>query len=256
MRDELTALIEKHWAVYGLGGVCDRSALHLTKFCQRVVQPHTKVLFFVSYLGAPLCILKTVRGSAFNDNLLREARHQAAAPHTSVLSAPKVYWVDQVGDRAVYAEEYINALPVAISDYRALGPHITEFVKALTHHGSIRSDEFIAQITHFLPNDPIIQRHATILKDAHVDLALGLSHGDLGRQNILGSARRAWVVDWERAGDIPFSEFDIADYTVKVRGEVQPALASLRHLYTALYTRFPDAYRRVALYTRDMVGST
>jgi predicted Ser/Thr protein kinase len=255
MRDALTVLIEKHWAVYGITGACDRGALGITKFCQRVVQPHTKVLFFVSYCGRPLCILKTVRAPEFNENLLREATHQAAAPHTAVLSAPKVYWVDQVDGRAVYAEEYIDALPVTISDYRALRSHMTEFVKALPHGGTVRSDEFIAQIAHLLPDDPVIAEHARVLTDAKADLALGLTHGDLGRQNILGTAGRAWIVDWERSGDIPFSDFDSTDYTVKVRGTMRPELLALRNLYAALYKRFPEAYQKIALSTRDMVGS-
>lgn len=256
MRDALTTLIEKYWATFDVHQPYDQDAISITKFCQRVVQPHTKVLFLVSFRGAPLCIMKTVRTPVCNENLLREATHQAAAPRTAVISAPKVHWVDQVGDRAVYAEEYIDALPVTIPDYRALGPHITEFVQALPRYGSIRSDDFIAQIGHLLPEDSIVAQHARTLTDAKVDLALGLTHGDLGRQNILGTAGRAWVVDWERAGDIPFSDFDSTDYTVKVRGTVRPELYALRHLYAALYTWFPNVYRAVAQHTRNMVGST
>lgn len=253
MRDALTALIEKYWATFGVQRPYDKDAISITKFCQRVVQPHTKVLFFVSFRGAPLCIMKTVRTPACNGNLLREATHQAVAPHTAVLSAPKVYWVDQVGDRAVYAEEYIDAVPVSISDYRALGPHITEFVQALPRYGSIRSDDFIAQIAHLLPEDPVVAQHAHALTDAKVDLVLGLTHGDLGRQNILGTAGRAWIVDWERSGDIPIHTLDLVSYCERTNqrnlyGGLPSfsTMLSIHKLVVGTYTRHHAHYQRIA----------
>lgn len=259
MIDELAALIEKHWATFGIQRPYERNGISVTKFCQRVVQPHTKVLFFVTFCGAPLCILKTVRTSHHNENLLREAKHQAAAPHTAVLSAPKVFWTDAVLGRAVYAEEYIDALPVTLREYQSLLPEVTAFSQALQRFGTVRSDEFADSIASYLPDDPVIQRHLATLRDLKAPLTLGFTHGDMGRQNILGTWQRAWIIDWERAGDVPAYAFDVIDVQLKLNKYAVPEdklLYAVRSIYAALFRRFPDVYRRVAELGRSMVGST
>jgi predicted Ser/Thr protein kinase len=257
MIDELTTLIEKHWTTYGRTDACERDALSFTKFCQRVVQPHTKVLYLVSYKRRPLCILKTVRAPEYSKNLLREATHQALAPKTNVLSAPIVFWTDEVNRRAVYAEEYIDALPVTLSEYRALLPEITTFAHALPHSGSVRSDEFAERIAPYLPPDPVLQRHLVTLRELKAPLALGLTHGDMGRQNVLGTRQRAWIVDWERSGDVPVHAFDSVDVFLKLNKHATPEdtlLFAVRSIYVALYRRFPAEYQQVAKLGRSMVA--
>lgn len=258
MIDELTALIEKNWSKYGRTEPYERYRISFTKFCQRVVQPHTKVLYFVTYREAPLCILKTVRGPEYNENLLREAKYQAAAPRTAVLSAPRVFWTDEVRGRAVYAEEYIDALPVSLHDYRALAPEIATFSAAMPQSGTIRSDEFADRIAPFVPEDPVLTRHLATLRALKAPLQLGLSHGDMGRQNILGTATRAWIIDWERAGEVPVHLFDAYALQFHLRrrgakraaqltlpGENVELLRVVTEIYVRLYKRYPLAYRLV-----------
>ena len=260
MIDELSALIEKHWSIYGRTEPYERYRISFTKFCQRVVQPHTKVLYFVTYREAPLCILKTVRGPEYNENLLREAKYQAAAPRTAVLSAPRVFWTDEVRGRAVYAEEYIDALPVSLHDYRALAPEIATFSAAMPQSGTIRSDEFADRIAPFVPEDPVLTRHLATLRALKAPLQLGLSHGDMGRQNILGTATRAWVIDWERAGDVPVRYFDLyaTDFRLRKRWgrasvpsltvseEVEQCLVAVTEIYVRLYSKYLHRYRDLA----------
>ncbi|MCL9972282.1 MAG: hypothetical protein NBV63_02650 [Candidatus Pacebacteria bacterium] len=257
MIDELSTLIEEQWVTYRRTDSYDQGALAFTKFCQRAVQPHTKVLYFVSYKRAPLCILKTVRAPEYNEHLKREATHQARAPKTNVLSAPTVFWVGEVRGRVVYAEEYIDALPVTVDDYRALMPEIAVFSNALPQYGTMQSDEYADRIAPYLPKDPVLERHLTTLRERKASLTLGLTHGDMGRQNILGTRQRAWVVDWERSGDVPVHGFDGMDVLLKLNKHAVPddtLLFAVRNIHVALYRRFPDEYRRLAEMGRSMVA--
>lgn len=271
MIDEFSKLIEKNWSTYGSTEPYERDRISLTKFCQRVVQPHTKVLFFVTYRSAPLCILKTVRAPEHSANLRREAAHQAAAPQVGVLSAPHVFWVDEVEGNAVYAETYVDALPVSLKGYRALTREIAAFSTALPHAGAVRSDVLADRITSFLPDDLIIAKHLQVLREERVNLELGMTHGDLGRQNVLGTKRRAWVIDWERAGDIYIRHFDVAAYVLRLyrHNEAQQAgaladiltlnkstaktLLAVTALMVRLYKQYPNAYRAVVDAERAMV---
>lgn len=267
MIDDLSKLIEKNWSKYGRTEPYERNRISLTKFCQRVVQPHTKVLYFVTHRGTPLCILKTVRGSEYNEHLLREAKHQAAAPTTNILSAPRVFWTDEVRGRAVYAEEYIDALPVSLHDYRALTPEIAAFSELMPHGGSIQSNEFADRIAPYLPEDPVLARHLATLRELKAPVQLGLSHGDMGRQNILGTATRAWVIDWERSGDVPVRYFDLYATAFRLRKrwgrasvpsltvsvEVEQCLVAVTEIYVRLYSKYLHRYRHLAAISLDVL---
>lgn len=271
MIDDLARLIDKYWDSYRIGGACDTRALSFTKFCQRIVGHHTKVLFFVTYRGAPLCIIKTVRFPEFSDALRNEARAQSSAPRTTTLSAPRVLWEDVSVDRAVYAEEYIDSAPVSVATYSALQREIVVFSGALPHAGTVRADRFISDIKPHLPTDTIIARHRGVLEKSSTVLELGMTHGDLGRQNILGTKSQAWIVDWERSGDIPFRYFDAVTYFMRLyRGDVNAQLRAVQNsltldkegaetilavtnIYMSLYKKYPDAYQEIVKIGRSMV---
>jgi predicted Ser/Thr protein kinase len=251
----LSELIVKHWSVYNIPTACDMAHLSFTKFCQRVVGRHTKVLFFVTYRGMPLCIIKTVRFPEFSVGLIREARAQQTALETVPLRVPRVLWQDECDGRAVYAEEYVDAAPVSIADYRSLETDIAAFSRALPHGGVVRVDEFIAQRMHLLAHDTVLNRHIATLAKSTVTLELGTTHGDLGRQNILGSRRGAWIIDWERSGDIPFRYIDVMAVVqdpavcARLTGltlEQAIALHAVHYLYMRLYKKYYVSYCALA----------
>ena len=91
----------------------DRNSLLFTKFCQRIVQPHTKILFLVTYHGEPVCILKIMRSTKFNEKLKREKIAQTVAPSSHHLRAPRVFFDGYAGGFYVYAEEVAEGVPIS-----------------------------------------------------------------------------------------------------------------------------------------------
>jgi len=263
MKDALVICIQKHWSSYGRSDACDVAQLSFTKFCQRIVQPHTKVLYYVTYAGVPLCIIKIIRSPQYSTTLSRECVYQKQAPIVGVLSVPRVFWSDVIEGRFVYAEEVIDAMQISRDDFRALATDVVIFSKALPHEGQFYSHEFARMLRAHVPADPAIERHIATLERLRIPLELGLTHGDMGRPNILGTRERAWVIDWERAGDIPFRYFDSALYVRRVYRQSPAVRASvlaklvvcdeayadllllLTDLYTLLYRIYPNVYRNI-----------
>lgn len=169
MIDELHALVINH---FGTG------QLRFTKFCQRIAGPETKVLFFVSKDGAPLCILKVMRSAEYNGMLKREKEAQESVPPYGSCRAPEVYFCGFVQGRYVYAEEVILGLP-------------------LTRKQAARHEREIVEFLNSLPK--------------------GLTHGDLGTPNILKDGNDLVVIDWAHAGERPTPLIDAVYYMVRLR---------------------------------------
>lgn len=212
MIDNLRTLVISH--LYSKDEI-NPTELQFTKFCQRIVGPHTKVLFLVTYRGRYVCIIKTVRYPEFNVNLQREKRAQGTARAVGLVRAPRIYFEGTVGERYVYAEEVIDGPPISKKKLMKRMPEIQAFASAFPKQGSISAKELHAKLAPYIPD-------IEMMKDTY---ELQLTHGDLGRPNILDTGQELVVIDWERAGDIPVND------------------PSIEKQYQILYKKYPQKYR-------------
>jgi hypothetical protein len=216
MMDELQALIVQKAGVFG--HPIHASALSFTKFCQRVAAPHTKVLFFVTHEGRPLCIVKMMRSASYNQKLQNEKNVQERACVGKTVRPPKVFFEGMVGDRYVYAEEIVEGIPLSIESASKYEADLIAYAAVLPQVGSIPSTELADVFARYAPEHDIPFTNALAdLRSYTVLLPEGITHGDFGRPNILKTHDGLRVIDFERGNERPLYLFDAVYFMVKTR---------------------------------------
>lgn len=264
MIDALRTLVDAHREALGLPSSFAPAELSVTKFCQRIVQPHTKVLFFVTFEGRPVCIVKCMRDPSFNERLQTEKSAQASIPPGAGIATPKIYGEGMIEGHYAYLEEVIDALPVSRAALRSREKELIEFVAHFPHRSAVDAKVVAERLMPHLPDDVHIQEHISHVQQNGGVLTLGMTHGDFGRPNILGSDM-LYAIDWERAGECPFWLIDAVSVLVHTRNlhtalswerEGVPALAHytgvptsvalalwrIRAVFERLYKKYPAQY--------------
>jgi hypothetical protein len=209
MIDKLEALVEKK---FGAGRIS------FTKFCQRIAGPETKILFFVTCDGKPLCVLKMMRSAVYNETLKREKIAQEHIQPVGKCRVPKVYFDGFVGDRYVYAEEVISGLSISKRTVARHEREIVEFTDSFPKEGNITAQELVAMFEERLPQaDEGAKKLISNLRKSGVILKKGLTHGDLGTPNILKDNRRLYIIDWAHAGKCPVALIDAVYFMSRLR---------------------------------------
>lgn len=271
MSDELKALVGSHYKTLGIvGDAPDARELLVTKFCQRIVQPHTKVLFLVTHKNNLLCVVKMMRSPIYDAQLQREKRAQEEAGVQKSVRAPRVYFEGSVAGRYVYAEEVVEGLPVSKQVALAQETELLDFIGSLPTEGSIEVREVVDRVAAHVPQEE--KRVAELLgrlARTGATLQKGLTHGDLGRPNILQDAEGLRVIDWERAGDCPIRLVDAAyllgylhdiknvdDWNHRaapvlmrhfgINAATAEALYCIQKIFEVLYKKYPERYRAAA----------
>jgi len=146
--DNILQLVEKNWHLlpteHTLPG---RDTLSATKFCQRIAARDTKVLFLITYQETPLCIVKVMRDTHFNNQLKREKGAQSNISSYPPIYVPRVYFYDTIDGYYVYAEEVVEGSVITKSKAQAFEKHIVSFVKSFPVYGEVPTQE-VADIFH------------------------------------------------------------------------------------------------------------
>ena len=179
----LQQVIANNWGQVADGDPCDASSLSLTKFCQRIVQEHTKVLFYVTHKDEPLCILKIMRSPAYNEKLKKEAAAQKELHAHGLRVTPKVLFEDTVDGSYVYAENIVSGSPISRRVGEQKEEEIVSVIQEFPTYGPLSSKELYAVFEKHNSNDNEHYNSLLATLGSHdVELSRGLTHSDLGVQ--------------------------------------------------------------------------
>lgn len=208
--EELRTLVKERWGELESGATCNPQHLSFTKFCQRIVGQHTKVLFLVTYHGEVKCMIKIMRSPSFNEMLVREKEAQESVSQKGICRAPKVYFDGYVRGYYVYGEEVIAGLPISKKVALKHERKIIEFTNSFPlHKKTIPSEKLAATFSLYAPKeDERLSTLITHLAGLKVVLSVGLTHGDLGTPNILAYKNSLYFIDWGRSGERPVAHSD------------------------------------------------
>ena len=254
----------------------EQSDVRMTKFCQHIGGPDTKVLLFITYKNRPLCVAKVMRDVRFDEKLRREKNAQEEAYGADVRAGARVYGAGTILGRDAYLEEIVEGVPMSRHEAEVHEEEIVRAVATFPVQGQVSSRALAEAITSFVPTEsphlvPLLQflKHDTPLRT-------GLAHGDMGRPNILSTKNSFRIIDWERAGERPFhlidavyfmmrlrkitsvSEWqeraakDFERYTGAVTGE-STALYALLMCYQTFKRKYPDRYEAVVSAIQKLV---
>lgn len=219
MISKLRTYIESHWSAFGREDICDTEELSFTKFCQRIVHEHTKVLFLVTYKGESLCVIKVMRNAAHNADLKHEIEAQKDIEEFVPGIAPKVFCTDVIDGLFISFEEVIEGRVLSV---RSAKKHIGAVLKYIQSFpkGNRISTDVLARVcgTHTDSKNGNLQFFIQKLQEAKIAIHTGFTHGDLGRVNILQEKKRMVFVDWGRAHERPIYLLDAVYFIVKVHG--------------------------------------
>ncbi len=219
MIEELTKVIISNWSQLPISPQVPtpNGLLSFTKFCQRIVGRNTKVLFFVSHAGQPVCIIKTVRDPGFNQRLEKEKRIQKQICSREVVT-PEVYFDGFINDRYFYAEQVVWGTILSPRQTREKQSEIMSQVKSFPVAGEVPLQMILALFSSssIFRSDKKLFSSLEFLSKQSLILKMGLSHGDLGRPNLLTDGVRTYLIDWERANDTPFWLIDGVSLLVKI----------------------------------------
>lgn len=243
--------------------------LRVAKFCQRIAGPDTKILFLVTDEHGALCIVKTMRSSAHDEKLRREASAQRELAGAGIDSVPSVYFDGMIEGRYIYVEEAIDGMPVSRHTARAKEKEIVALVSRFPVHGSMSSPDIAAILAGYAPEqDAHFAAALERLRSRNVTLKTGLTHSDLGRVNILHGEKGLRIIDWGRANERPFYLIDAVYLLTRIRdiknaddwqkrgapalvvytGIAQEAAEALYDILVAteiLYKKYPQSYASV-----------
>jgi len=210
MIENISQLIEKNWeALPVANALYKRDALCFTKFCQRIVGKDTKVLFLVTYNGILICIIKATRDARFNGKLRHEKKSQEKVATSGKISVPRVYFEAMVGGYYVYAEEVVQGKIIPKKVARKFEKDIVDFIASFSSGGSMSSKELASILSVFVPSDNVpITELIQHIQSKNVLLKKGFTHSDFERPNILYCSGLLHIIDWGRAGDMPFRFID------------------------------------------------
>lgn len=269
MIDALEQKIKTHWAVFRTGDGSPVAKLCFTKFCQRIVQEHTKVLFLVTYKDKPLCVLKIMRSNSFNEKLKKEATAQKELLGEGVSTISNVLFEDNIDGRYLYAEEVVDGVPLSKKQAFKKEKEIVELIASFPSSGEITITAAAEIFEKHLPEgDERVTQLLQELQSTPVVLKTGLTHSDFGRPNILYRRGQFHIIDWERAGDRPFYLIDAVYFMIKLRRisgsddwkkralpifmrytgldeKTANALYCIQSLFHHTYKHHPDVYQKL-----------
>mgnify|MGYP001558479707 FL=1 len=210
MIEHITQLIEKNWKYLPVAQIpCEKEAVFVTKFCQRIVGKDTKVLFLVTHKGTPVCVVKTTRDPDFNEKLRHEKESQEKVAVFGNISVPEVYFEAMVGGHCIYAEEVAQGKIIPKKTARKFEKKVVDFIAGFSSGGSMSSKELASIFLMFAPPDStLITELARRIQSKDVLLKKGFTHSDFERPNILYRSGLLHIIDWGRAGDVPFRFID------------------------------------------------
>jgi predicted Ser/Thr protein kinase len=207
MIEELKQLLHQNWISLGVKDAPQK--IRSTKFCQRLAGADTKVLFYVTNNGKPVCILKQMRNAQFNERLKKEAEAQKKLTTKGLNFIPKIYFEGVAERKYTYAEEIIEGRTLSMRAGLKHEAHIIEMVSSFPVGGSISSSQLTGLLNKYIPKkEGNIMPLMESLQKEEVVLTTGLTHGDLGLPNIIQRHSSFYIIDWGRAGEKPFYLID------------------------------------------------
>lgn len=219
MTEKIIQFLQEKRETLPFGGLrVDAGQFRITKMCQRIVGHDTKVLFLVSYMGKPACIVKMMRDASFNGKLEREKASQEKLIHAGIGSVPRIYFDGVVNGCYVYGEEVIDGEFISRGLALKKEKEIVDIVRSLPAYENISAHEIGKVFSEYAPRDD--ENISVLLKylfDSNAILRKGLTHSDFGRPNIMQSSGKLYIIDWERAGDRPFWLIDAVYLMIKTR---------------------------------------
>lgn len=206
MIEKITQLVEENWdSLPSKKTPYNKESVFVTKFCQRIVGYDTKVLFLITHKGTPVCIVKMTRDVDFNERLRREKEAQESVVESFGISIPRVYFDGTINGYYVYAEEVIQGNIISKRLASKYERDIVDFVRSFPVSGDIQAKEVAGIFSEFAPKENAkILELIQCIRDKDVVLKKGFMHGDFGRSNIIYSSNKLNLIDWGRAGEIPF----------------------------------------------------
>lgn len=192
--------------------------LRITKFCQRIAGPDTKILFLLTDEAGPVCIVKTMRSPEHNERLRAEASAQRTLESAGCAVAPRFFCEGTVDGRYLYAEEAISGISLSRREARARERELIDIIKTFPARGSMSTDAIAFILGEYAPPDQNFARALERLRRHGTAVQAGLTHSDLGRVNILRDGERIRIVDWGRAGERPFYLLDAVYLLVRLHG--------------------------------------
>ncbi len=272
MINELRNIILNNWNTLPHVGedVPTADQLSITKFCQRIVQPHTKVLFLVTFQNKPVCLIKIMRAVRFNKKLEREKKSQQTIKPSGIVYIPQVYFDGYSNGLYFYAEEVIQGLPISRKVALKKEKELVHFSSSFPTYGEITASNLASIISEHLPTDSnqFLKFHLEQLHESPAILKKGFTHSDFARPNLIHCSGRIYVIDWERAGDRPFWLLDAVYLMVRLRKikdfedwkkraapllsyytsitlESAGVLYSLLIIFEILYKKYPEHYKKL-----------
>jgi len=271
MIEKLRSILIANWHTLSHGSeMPEPEKLRVTKFCQRIVQPHTKVLFLITYKKQPLCIIKMMRGEAFNENLRIEKNAQQSVQSSGFILVPSVYFDGYIDRFYIYAEEVVEGVPPTKQAVAHNIKEIIQFIQQFPSYKTVATASIVSVLEQHIPEDSKhIKEHVDYLRKSDAVLKQGFTHGDFARPNLLASGNRVFVIDWERAGERPFWLMDAVRLLVRIKnvrnsnewlekgspllcqytGVTSEETVALYHLFIIfeiLYRKYPDTYDSVS----------
>ncbi|MDD5032888.1 MAG: hypothetical protein PHC85_02115 [Candidatus Pacebacteria bacterium] len=220
MTEKITQLIKENWNIFPISGQCTeaKEKILLSKFYHGRAWIGGKVLFFATYDGKPICLVKTARDISAGQKIKKEKESQEKFIEAGSLSAPRVYFDGEIDGKYLYAEEILSGRPLSKNLAIKKERELVNIISSRPFSGELLTSD-VAKIfeDNFLFEDAEAKELIKQLKLYDLPLKRGFSHGDFTRKNIIYDGRIFRLIDWDRAGERPFWLIDAVHFMVSLR---------------------------------------
>ncbi len=191
--------------------------IHISKFFHGSPVSNNKVIFFVSILNTPLCIMKIVRNKKFNLIIEREVAGMNYFAKNNILT-PKIFFSGDISENRYVCEEILNTGPVGKSGEVQAFNLVAEYHKGVKKGNKINIGEIISRVNNLnikgdLEFDEVI-RILNSYKDN--DLSRAPQHGDLTCRNIFVKNGKLILIDLENFGLRSIWGSDVVHYLSRI----------------------------------------
>jgi thiamine kinase-like enzyme len=191
--------------------------IRISKFFHGSPVSNNKVIFFVSILNTPLCIMKIVRNKKFNLIIEREIAGMNYFIKNNILT-PKIFFSGDISENRYVCEEILNAGPVGKSGEVHALKLVAEYHNNVKKGHKIKISEIISKVNNLGIKGDLEFNEAIGLLNAYSDNYLNFApqHGDLTCRNIFVKGEKLLLIDLENFGLRSIWGSDITHYLSRI----------------------------------------
>lgn len=191
--------------------------LKISKFFHGDPSRNTKILFFVSHLDKPFCIIKIVRSEEENDLILREIdgiKYFGSAG----LKVPKIINYGQIDGLNYVAEEILVGMPAGKAAETSIFPAIAGYHKSIVKDRKIKIKTILDSLRELKinPDEEMAQTLELFSLRENREVYVAPQHGDLTYKNLIVNEGEISFIDFENFGLYSVWGMDITHYMTRM----------------------------------------